>query len=156
MDFGEETRPENLGFQNFCPVLKAVQPKYKVGYADLIQYAHNHATVSCPRGPRIRKDATQAAPTGLLPDFKDSADTLIALFQAKGFSAHDLTALLGAHTSAKQRFVDQSQANKPLDTTPGVWEVEFYNGTLQTTPSDTFFVSQSDKILSVHPKMSDE
>jgi hypothetical protein len=128
MDFGEETRGENNGLQGIRQVLKGVQSKYKVGYADLVQYAHNHATISCPKGPRIRtfvgrKDATQAAPTGLLPDVHDKADNLIALFEAKGFSAHDLAALVGAHATAKQRFVDTTQAEKPLDTTPGVWDV---------------------------------
>lgn len=161
MDFGEENRPENNGLQSIRQVLKGVQSKYKVGYADLVQYAHNHATTSCPKGPRIRtfvgrKDATQAAPTGLLPDVRDSADNLIALFEAKGFSAHDLAALVGAHATAKQRFVDTTQANKPLDTTPGVWDVEFYNDTLQTQPNDKIFVLPSDKVLSVHPKINDE
>ncbi|KAF1362402.1 heme peroxidase [Lizonia empirigonia] len=161
MDFGEETRPENNGLQGIRQVLKGVRSKYEVGYADLVQYAHNHATISCPKGPRIRtfvgrKDATKAAPTGLLPDVRDSADNLIALFQAKGFSAHDLAALVGAHATAKQRFVDVSQANKPLDTTPGVWDVEFYNDTLQTKPNDKIFILPSDKVLSVHPKINDE
>ncbi|KAJ4350990.1 hypothetical protein N0V95_004224 [Ascochyta clinopodiicola] len=161
MDFGEETRPENNGLQSIRQVLKGVQSKYRVGYADLVQYAHNHATISCPKGPRVRtlvgrKDATKAAPNGLLPDVHDTADNLIALFQAKGFSAHDLAALVGAHAAAKQRFVDPSQANKPLDTTPGVWDVEFYNDTLQSSPSNKIFVLPSDKVLSVHPKINDE
>jgi hypothetical protein len=161
MDFGEDSRPENNGLQTIRGVLRGVQSKYKVGYADLVQYAHNHATISCPKGPRIRtfvgrKDATKAAPTGLLPDVHDSADNLIALFKAKGFSAHDLAALVGAHATAKQRFVDVAQANKPLDTTPGVWDVEFYNDTLQNPTNDKIFVLPSDKVLSVHPKINDE
>lgn len=163
MDFGEETRPENNGLQNIRQVLKGVQAKHKVGYADLVQYAHNHAVISCPKGPRVRtlvgrKDATQAAPTGLLPDVHDTADNLIALFEAKGFSAHDLAALVGAHASAKQRFVDTTQAEKPLDTTPGVWDVEFYNDTLNqpNTPNSKIFVLPSDQVLSVHPKINDE
>lgn len=163
MDFGEETRTENNGLQNVRQVLKKVQKKYNVGYADLVQYAHNHATISCPKGPRIRtfvgrKDATKAAPTGLLPDVHDTADNLIALFERKGFSAHDLAALVGAHATAKQRFVDPVQAEKPLDTTPGVWDVEFYNDTLnqETKPNSKIFVLPSDKVLSVHPKVNDE
>jgi hypothetical protein len=166
MDFGEQDRPENNGLQTVRTLLRSVQAKYKVGYADLAQYAHNHATISCPKGPRVRtfvgrKDATKAAPTGLLPDVNDSADNLIALFQRKGFSAHDLAALVGAHASAKQRFVDPSQAGKPLDTTPGVWDVEFYNDTLAVVkdgPSarPDIFVLPSDKVLSQHPKINDE
>ena len=140
MDFGEIDRPENNGLQNIRLVLREVQAKYGVGYADLAQYAHNHATITCPLGPRVRtfvgrKDATGPAPEGLLPDVHADPDDLIALFERKGFSAHDLAALVGAHATAKQRFVDASQAGKPLDTTPGVWDVEFYNDTLQVSSS---------------------
>lgn len=161
MDFGEEARPENNGLQSVRLLLRDVRKKFGVGYADLAQYAHNHATITCPKGPRVRtfvgrKDATRAAPTGLLPDVHDSADNLIALFQRKGFSAHDLAALVGAHAAAKQRFVNTSQAGKPLDTTPGVWDVEFYNDTLQEPPSEKIFVLPSDKVLSKHPKVRDE
>ncbi|KAJ4397961.1 hypothetical protein N0V91_010544 [Didymella pomorum] len=163
MDFGEEARGENNGLQNIRQILKGVQNKYKVGNADLVQYAHNHATISCPKGPRIRtfvgrKDATKAAPTGLLPDVRAEADSLISLFQSKGFSAHDLAALVGAHATGKQRFVDPTNAGKPLDTTPGVWDVEFYNDTLNqdTKPNNKIFVLPSDKVLSVHPKIIDE
>jgi len=161
MNFGEETRPENNGLQSIRDILRTVQSNRKVGFADLAQYAHNHATISCPKGPRVRtlvgrKDATKAAPLGLLPDVNDSADNLIALFERKGFTAHDLAALVGAHASAKQRFVDPAKAGRPLDTTPGVWDVEFYNDTLQDPPSDKIFVLPSDKKLSVHPKINDE
>ena len=161
MDFGEIDRPENNGLQSVRLLLREVQAKFKVGYADLAQYAHNHATISCPKGPRIRtyigrKDATGAAPKGLLPDVNDTPDNLIALFQRKGFTPHDLAALVGAHATAKQRFVDPSQAGKPLDTTPGVWDVEFYNDTLQNPQNPNIFVLPSDKKLSVHPKINDE
>ncbi|KAH7401333.1 ligninase LG6 precursor [Pyrenochaeta sp. MPI-SDFR-AT-0127] len=167
MDFGEQDRPENNGLQSIRTLLRGVKAKYGVGYADLAQYAHNHATISCPKGPRVRtlvgrKDATKAAPTGLLPDVHDSADNLIALFANKGFSAHDLAALVGAHATARQRFVDTSPAavNKPLDTTIGVWDVEFYNDTLNnpagSTPTQKVFVLPSDKKLSTHAKIKDE
>ncbi|KAF1994013.1 class II peroxidase [Amniculicola lignicola CBS 123094] len=161
MDFGEIDRPENNGLQSIRTLLRSVQSTYNVSYADLAQYAHNHATVTCPRGPRLmvfvgRKDAKKAAPKGLLPDVHDSADNLIALFQRKGISTHDLAALLGAHSSAKQRFVDETKANFSLDTTPGVWDTKFYNDTLQD-PKDrpTIFQLPSDKVLSVHSEVKD-
>jgi catalase (peroxidase I) len=158
MNFGEETRPENNGLQNIRTVLRGVQSKFNVGYADLAQYAHNHATVTCPRGPRIktfvgRKDATRAAPTGLLPDANDSVENLIALFANKGLDADDLVALVGAHTTSKQRHFDPKPPNagKPLDTTPGVWDVNFYNDTLNSPKgNDKIFVLPSDQKLSVH------
>ena len=167
MDFGEINRAENNGLQTVRTLLRGVQFKYKVGYADLVQYAHNHATISCPKGPRVktfvgRKDATKAAPTGLIPDVHDSADNLIKLFANKGFSTHDLAALVGAHATARQRFVDTSTTaiNKPLDTTIRVWDVEFYNDTLNnpagSSAKQNIFVLPSDKVLSTHPKISDE
>lgn len=167
MDFGEIDRPENKGLESVRLVLRGVQSKFKVGYADLAQYAHNHASISCPKGPRVRtfvgrKDATGAAPTGLLPDTRDPADQLIALFERKGFTPHDLAALVGAHSTARQRFVDPTPgiSGKPLDTTIGVWDVEFYNDTLNNpsgaTPQQKVFVLPSDKVLSVHPKVSQE
>ncbi|KAF2752122.1 class II peroxidase [Sporormia fimetaria CBS 119925] len=161
MVFGEENRPENNGLQGIRLLLRGVKQKFGVGYADLAQYAHNHATITCPKGPRVRtfvgrKDATKANPTGLLPDVHDSADNLIALFKNKGFSAHDLAALVGAHASAKQRFVEPAKAGFPLDTTPGIWDVEFYNDTLQEPPNPNVFVLPSDKVLSKHPEIKDE
>ena len=167
MDFGEIDRLENKGLESVRLVLRGVQAKYKVGYADLAQYAHNHASISCPKGPRVRtfvgrKDATQAAPNDLLPDTHAPADDLIALFERKGFTPHDLAALLGAHSTARQRFVDPAPeiSGKPLDTTIGVWDVEFYNDTLNNpsgaTPEQEVFVLPSDKVLSVHPKVNKE
>ncbi|KAF1946592.1 ligninase LG6 precursor [Clathrospora elynae] len=167
MDFGEQNRAENNGLQSIRTLLRTVKSKYGVGYADLAQYAHNHATISCPKGPRVRtfvgrKDATQAAPNGLMPDVHDSADNLIALFQRKGFSAYDLAALVGAHSTSRQRFVDTTPAaaNKPLDTTIGVWDVNFYNDTLNnpagTNASQIVYVLPSDKVLSTHPLIKDE
>ncbi|KAL1800329.1 hypothetical protein ACET3X_000671 [Alternaria dauci] len=165
MDFGEENRPENNGLQKIRTLLRGVQAKYKVGYADLVQYAHNHATLSCPKGPRLftfvgRSDATKAAPNGLLPDVRDDANKMIDLFKQKGFTARDLAALVGAHATAKQRFVDTKYAEKPLDTTPGVWDVEFYNDTL-TNPvgiskDQKVFVLPSDKVLSKHSEIKSD
>lgn len=163
MNFGEEKRPENNGLQNIRTVLRSVQSRFNVGYADLAQYAHNHATVTCPRGPRIRtfvgrKDATQAAPPDLLPDANDAPETLIELFEDKGFTPDGLIALIGAHTTSKQRNFDSSPANvgKPLDTTPGIWDVEFYNNTLQNPPDSRIFVLPSDRKLAAYSQTQRE
>lgn len=79
---------------------------------------------ACPLGPRIRtfvgrKDSSRANMDGLLPSVNDSADKLISLFQDKTISAHELTALLGAHTTSQQFNVDPSRAGAPQDGTPG-------------------------------------
>jgi hypothetical protein len=130
----EINRSENNGLQAWRLQGRALLLKYAlfgVGSADLAQFAHNVATVVCPLGPRSltfvgRKDSSKANPTGLLPSATDSADKLIKLFSDKTTTFVDLVALLGAHTTARQFFVDAKKAGQPLDSTPGVWDVKFY------------------------------
>ncbi|KAL6706401.1 hypothetical protein ACN47E_005507 [Coniothyrium glycines] len=159
--FGEVSRPENFGLEGVVGLAHQLYDKYNVSMADLVQYMSTHATVSCPLGPRVRtyvgrKDATKAAPDGLLPSVHAPAEDLIALFADKTISAHDLTALLGAHSTSTQKGVDGSKAGYPQDTTPGVWDVNFYNETLESYENDCIFKLESDVKLSQHPSMSGE
>jgi manganese peroxidase len=109
--------------------LLAKYAAWGVGAADIVQYMHNVATVVCPLGPRVltfvgRKNSFTSNPKGLLPDTNSPADQLIDLFAAKTINFKDLIALVGAHTTAKQQFVDPSKAGQSLDSTPGVWDVK--------------------------------
>jgi manganese peroxidase len=140
----EITRPENNGLQQIRTTLLGLLAKYKsygyeIGAADLVQFSHNAATVLCPLGPRLftfigRDDSSLVPPHGLLPDTHSPAPVLIDLFNNKTINFVDLTALIGAHTTANQFFVDPSQAGAPLDSTPGIWDVKFYSETLQPNP----------------------
>lgn len=119
--------------------LLAQYAAWGVGDTDLVQYMHNVATVVCPLGPRVltfvgRNNRFTNNPTGLIPDTHSSADDLIALFQAKTINFKDLIALIGAHTTATQRFVDPSRAGQPLDSMSGVWDVKFYSEALGANP----------------------
>ena len=159
--FGEISRQENRGLEKINDKIAKLQKKYGVGMGDLIQYAANHATVTCPLGPRVRtyvgrKDATRASLDGLLPDVRAPAADLVALFQDKTIGAHELTALVGAHSTSKQFFVDPTQAGAPQDSTPAVWDVAFYNETLQAKPKKKVFRFQSDIALSQYPATADE
>jgi hypothetical protein len=99
-----------------------------------------------------RKDSSNPAPDeSLLPGNATlSADKIISLFADKGLSAADVAALVGAHTSAKQFFVDPSKAGEAQDRTPGVWDVDFYSDT--TSKPAGVFVFQSDINLSQDPR----
>jgi catalase (peroxidase I) len=138
----EMNRKENNGLQQIAEQTKAWHNKYKqygVSMADLIQFGANVATVVCPLGPRLRtfigrKDNAKAGPTGLMPDVNDSADKLIKLFQDKTIDALDLVALVGAHTTSQQHFVDTARDGDPQDSTPGVWDVAFYGQTTGSPP----------------------
>jgi manganese peroxidase len=104
-----------------------------------------HAIVSCPLGPQIttyigRTDSSTAAPEGELPDHTDPVDEIIA-----GFTARDLAALIGAHSTAKQFFVEPDKAGEGFDLTPGTWDVTYY-GQVETGLAN--FVLDSDKAMS--------
>jgi hypothetical protein len=161
----EITRPANNGLQEIIQVTQGWYDKYhsyEVGMADIIQMGANVATVVCPLGPRVRsfvgrKDSSTPNADNLLPSPFSSADSLIKLFEDKTIKAHGLAALLGAHTTSQQRFVDPSRAYDPQDSTPGVWDVLFYGQTLGTVPTpQRVFKIPSDVLLSVHPKLADE
>jgi hypothetical protein len=127
----------------------------------MLAFAAAHAIVTCPSGPQIktyvgRKDSSNPAPDGLLPDVHASGDSLFALFQDKGFNAVDLAALIGAHTCSKQFFVDTAQAGKSQDSTPGIWDVKFYGETTQTPTPAGNFVFDSDKNLAAQKVVGKE
>ena len=138
----EINRSDNNGLAAIATEMKAWYTKYNkygVSMADLIQVGANIATVVCPLGARIRtfvgrKDNAKAGPTALLPAETDSADKLIKLFAAKTIDAHDLVALVGAHTTSQQHFVNTARDGDPQDTTPGIWDVAFYPQTTGTPP----------------------
>jgi len=153
----ENARVENQGLQSISASLKTIATQRNVGIADILAFAGAHATVSCPLGHTVktmigRKDNSTAAPNeSLLPaNASMSADTIISLFADKGFSAPDVAALIGAHTSAKQQFVDPSKAGEPQDRTPGIWDVDYYSDT--TSKPAGVFVFQSDSSIAADPR----
>lgn len=81
---------------------------------------------------------------------------MIALFEDKTFDAHSLAALLGAHSTSRQFNFDTKRSGAPQDSTPGVWDVNFYNETIQTKPRKQLVILPSDVALAKHPKISDE
>ncbi|KAF2748664.1 class II peroxidase [Sporormia fimetaria CBS 119925] len=160
----EINRAENAGLELIAEQTKAWYNKYKaygVTMADLIQFGANVATVVCPLGPRLRtfvgrKDNARAGPTGLLPAETDSADKLISLFKAKTIDAHDLVALVGAHTTSQQHKVDTSRDGDPQDSTPGLWDVAFYGETLSSSTPVRVLKFRSDVALSKHSEAKSE
>ena len=74
----------------------------------------------------------------------------MAAFQARGFTAEDLGALIGAHTTARQFNTDPSKAGAPQDSTPGVWDLLYYAQTLMGVAPFSF---QSDINLTKQPQV---
>ena len=165
-------RGENSQLVDICSIIGSKASQYNVSTADMIQFATGKSTsymkrltahankryqsaiaiASCPGGPTIsfkagRADSTTANPTGQMPGPSDNATVLIAAFEAKGFTATELVALVGAHSAAK------NLAGTGLDSTPGDWDTEFYtetaDGTAPTTLDSDKFLSNSSETSSV-------
>lgn len=105
---------------------------------------------TCPLGPIVqtyigRDDADEPAPDGQLPSATVAGDEALEKFSARGFSAKDLAALIGAHTASKNHNSVPAEVGVPQDTTPGVWDVVYYVQTLIRKAPLTF---QSDINLS--------
>jgi hypothetical protein len=125
-----------------------------------VQLAANVATVVCPLGPRVRtfigrKDDATLPPPNLLPDVNASAESLIELFNNNTIRPHGLVTLVGAHTTSQQRFFNPQRALDPQDSTPGVWDVKFYNETMMSNPPKRVLKFPSDVVLSQDPRGSD-
>ncbi|KAF2805074.1 heme peroxidase [Mytilinidion resinicola] len=146
-------RSSNNGLLDWSMKLRAIKEQYNVGMADLIQFAGAHATVTCPKGPVVpvfvgRKDSYTPSKEGWLPPANATGDALLKAFQSKGFTATDLAALIGAHTTAKQNFVNAQFAGYGQDSTPGIWDVNYYKETIDGAAPFSF---PADKNLVKHP-----
>lgn len=58
--------------------------------------------------------------------FTDTVDSILARFGDAGFSADEVVALLASHTIAAADHVDPSIPGTPFDSTPGVFDSQFF------------------------------
>lgn len=157
----EILRPDNNGLRDYHATLLAKFRDYRqaglcVSAADLIQVAGSLGVLACPGGRvgRVlvnRIDTFVTAPDGLLPQAfgpGSDHDTLFALFADKGFSARDLAALIGAHSTSRANFETENgiSVGASQDSTPGVWDVGYYAETYD--PPDGVASFDSDVHLS--------
>jgi hypothetical protein len=90
----------------------------------------------------------------LLPDVSASASSLLLLFEEKGFTAAELAALIGAHSTSKNVAQTNIPVGEPQDLTPGIWDVSFYAQTLSQPAGMVSFAS--DLALSQDPTVGPE
>jgi hypothetical protein len=120
----------------------------------MLMFAGSAAVLSCPGGPLVqtfvgRTDAQSPAPDGQLPSATATGDEALQRFQARGFDADELAALIGSHSTARQFTTDPSKAGAPLDSSPSQWDVSYYSETIDKTapftlPSDASLANQTE------------
>jgi hypothetical protein len=85
-----------------------------------------------------RTDTTTPAPDGQLPAANVAADDALSHFQAAGFDAKDLAALIGAHTVSRQFITNTADVGAAQDTTPGLWDIIYFVQTITKTAPFSF------------------
>ena len=118
----EPNYPANLGISDSVGVLLPfLQSHPTIGAADLVQFAGAVALTNCPGAPQVqflagRKDATEPAPEGLIPEPQDSVDSILARFDdAGGMTPFEVIALLASHSVARADKVDLTIDAAPFD-----------------------------------------
>ncbi|KAJ7141783.1 heme peroxidase [Mycena crocata] len=147
VDRNEVLRDENNGLQGIVSALAPLPAKYNVSPGDVLHLAGVLGVLACPGGPVIatyvgRKPPTNIAPDGLLPSATSPVQVLLDRFSDMGINKKELIALLGAHSTAKQRF--QSPPTSAMDSTVEIWDVRFYSETAAATAPPGCFRLASD------------
>ncbi|KAL0956164.1 hypothetical protein HGRIS_002324 [Hohenbuehelia grisea] len=98
---------------------------------DFIQLAGAVGVSNCLGAPRIpfflgRPPAKAASPDLLVPEPFDTVDTILARFDDAGFTPVEVVWLLISHTIAAADLVDPSIPGTPFDSTPGVFDTQFF------------------------------
>ncbi|KAL1948500.1 hypothetical protein VTO73DRAFT_12575 [Trametes versicolor] len=126
---------ENIGVDDIVELQRPIALRYNVSFGDFIQFAGAVGVSNCLGGPRLqflagRSNDSQASPDNLVPGPGDSVDTILARMSDAGFSADEVVALLSSHSVAAQDHLDTTIAGSPLDSTPSVFDAQFFVETL--------------------------
>ncbi|KAJ7032297.1 heme peroxidase [Mycena alexandri] len=133
----EVNRSENNGLQTIVGLLQPLVTKFNVAPGDVLHLAGALGVLACPGGPVVpvfvgRHLPLNIAPQGLLPSPEDPVDKLVARFADMGLTIRQMIALIGAHTTGRQRFVNTAVAGNSFDSTINIWDTRFYTETLAT------------------------
>lgn len=141
----ETTFHANGGIDDIVDLQTPFVAKHNVTPGDFIQFAGAVGVSNCPGAPRIpffagRPAPVAAAPDLLVPEPFDSVDKILARFADAGFSSDEVVALLASHSIAAADHVDETIPGSPFDSTPGVFDSQFF---IETQLKGTLFPGTS-------------
>jgi hypothetical protein len=121
----------NLGIADAFNLQVPLIKKHNIGVADFLHFMGAVSVSQCPgtaQQPFMlgRKDATFPAPDGTIPAPTDNVPVILARMADAGFSPAELVALLASHSIAGADDVDPTAAGLPFDSTPDVFDTQFF------------------------------
>ncbi|KAJ7352195.1 heme peroxidase [Mycena albidolilacea] len=136
--------PANNGIDDIVDAQRPFAIAHKVSFGDFIQFAGAVGVSNCAGAPRLeflagRLNFSIASPPGLVPDPFDPVDKIVARFADAGFAPNEIVDLLASHTIAAQDHVDPTIPGTPFDSTPSIFDAQFFVETLlvgQTFPGN--------------------
>ncbi|KAI9062854.1 class II peroxidase [Trametes sanguinea] len=128
----------NIGLDEIVELQKPFVARHNLSVADFIQFAGAIGASNCAGAPQLaafvgRVDATQPAPDGLVPEPFHTPDQIFSRLADASQGEFDeiLTVwLLVAHTVAAANDVDPTVPGSPFDSTPEIWDTQFFIETL--------------------------
>ncbi|EMD32647.1 fungal class II heme-containing peroxidase [Gelatoporia subvermispora B] len=122
----------NAGIEDIVAEQAQFVAKYNVSAGDFVQFAGAVGLSNCPGAPQLdfvigRPAATAASPDGLVPEPFDNVTSILARFNdAGGFDPQHVVWLLSSHSVAAAELVDPSIPGAPFDSTPGLFDTQFF------------------------------
>ncbi|KAH8102141.1 lignin peroxidase isozyme LP7 [Cristinia sonorae] len=137
----------NIGLDEVVAIQKPFVARHNISAADFIQFAGAVAVSNCPGAPRLpfflgRKVATSPAPDGLVPEPFHTVVQILDRFADAGpvgFEDVEVVWALSAHTIAAANDVDPSAPGTPFDSTPFIFDTQFF---LETQLRGTTFTGK--------------
>ncbi|KAJ7613454.1 manganese peroxidase 1 precursor [Roridomyces roridus] len=125
----------NLGIADAFNLEAPFIARSNISVADFIQFAATISLTKCPgvaQPPFLfgRVDATAPAPEGTVPEPFQSAADILARMADAGLSPADTVALLASHSIAGADDVDPDASGVPFDSTPSLFDTQFFLETL--------------------------
>ncbi|KAJ7577385.1 manganase peroxidase [Mycena floridula] len=119
------------GVDEIIEKMKPFIAAHNVTPGDFIQFAGAVGVSNCPGAPQLsflmgRPPPKTASPDLLVPEPFDSVDKILARMDDAGLTSAELVALLSSHTIAAADHVDPSIPGTPFDSTPGLFDTQFF------------------------------
>ncbi|OBZ76767.1 Versatile peroxidase VPL2 [Grifola frondosa] len=127
----------NTGVDEIVELQRPFALKHNVSFGDFSLARRLEQLRGRPRLQFLagRSNISQPAPDGLIPEPKDSVDSILLRMGDAGFNAAETVDLLISHTVAGQEHIDTVsirvyRRGTPLDSTPSTFDAQFFVETL--------------------------
>ncbi|KAI0785600.1 manganese-dependent peroxidase [Abortiporus biennis] len=122
----------SLGLDEIVDTQKPFIAKHNITPGDFLYLAGAIGVSNCQGAPQLpvfigRPNATAPAPDLTVPEPFDTVDSILARFDDAGkFTPAEVVALLASHTVAAADRVDPTIPGTPFDSTPSVFDTQFF------------------------------